>query len=111
MDLGLPLAALITVAPGLVGLVMQKRSKERQERMRMLIDGVRKDVATSNDLSLGALAANTETRRIEGIPIEERTPTEQHHVDDAPPLQPPVGVHRPPAAPPHTPPPSSPDPR
>lgn len=55
---------------------------------------VRRDVRTYNETTAGALAAANETRRIEGIPHDDRTEKEQRHLDDAPPPGPPQGPAR-----------------
>ena len=41
------------------------------------------EVKTNNTMSIGALADNTETRRILDLPIEDRTPKEKEHLRTA----------------------------
>lgn len=55
---------------------------------------VRDEVRTYNEKTTGQLAAEGETRRVEGIPHDERTAVEQRHVDEAPPVEPPQGPSR-----------------
>lgn len=52
------------------------------------------EVKTFNETPLGKLAANQETRRVEGIDHDERTAIEQRHIDEAPPTDPPQGPGR-----------------
>lgn len=47
---------------------------------------VRNEVRTSNELTIGQLAAAGETRRAEDIPHDERTRQEQRHIDQSPDL-------------------------
>lgn len=56
-------------------------SREETSLLRAAIAEVHQEVKTGNALSLGALADNTESRRIQGIPEAERTQAEQEHVD------------------------------
>lgn len=86
MDQGvaLVLAAAIGAAPAIV----TARALSRK------VDAVHKEVKTYNEGTVGMNSAAAETRRIEEIPHDERTATEQHHVDVAPPLEPPQGPAR-----------------
>jgi len=44
------------------------------------VTGVKQELKTSNELTLGQLGANTETRRIEEIPFQDRTAQEDRHI-------------------------------
>lgn len=55
---------------------------------------IAKGIDTLNDKQPGQLLAETETRRIEEIPHDERTASEQHHLDTAPLPDPPQGPSR-----------------
>lgn len=58
------------------------------------IEEVKAEVVTGNEVKLGTLGADNETRRIEDKPRDERTATEQHHLDAAPPQERPQGPGR-----------------
>lgn len=83
MDQGyaIVLAALIASAPPTIIGWRNKRT----------IDDTHRQVQTLNESTIGQLAANTETRRVEAIDHDDRTALEQRHVDDAPPPEPPQG--------------------
>ena len=49
------------------------------------LKGVKNEVRTLNESTMGQLAAAGETRRIEDIPLDERTAKEQRHMQSAPP--------------------------
>lgn len=58
------------------------------------VDDVHDAVNTMNETPLGELGAANETRRILGIPHDERNPTEQRHLDTSPPPEPEQGPPR-----------------
>lgn len=86
MDQGVAivLAASVAALPGVLTYI-QSRSNKRT------IDDVKEQVVTLNESTIGQLAANTETRRVEAITHDDRTAQEQRHVDTAPPDDPPQG--------------------
>lgn len=53
-----------------------------------------RETRTGNETRSGQLMANAETRRIEQIPHDDRSPTEQRHVDEAPDPEAPQGPGR-----------------
>lgn len=55
---------------------------------------IRHELITLNEGTVGSFAADAETRRVEEIPHDERTPTEQRHVDSAPDPEEPQGPSR-----------------
>jgi hypothetical protein len=56
-------------------------SREESAALRVLLEKVHNEVKTANSLSLGALADNTESRRIADIPEADRTEGEKAHMD------------------------------
>lgn len=58
------------------------------------VESVHAEVRTLNEGTVGSFANEGETRRIEEIPHDERTATEQRHVDQAPPTETPQGPGR-----------------
>lgn len=56
--------------------------RETRELMEQIAE-LHGEVKTANSLTIGALADNTETRRILEIPKEDRTPMENEHVATA----------------------------
>jgi hypothetical protein len=71
---GINAAALIAVA--LIGIAGRRRISRE-------VAGVHREVRSSNGLTLAALADATEGRRIQNdIPPADRTPSQQHYVDD-----------------------------
>ena len=55
-------------------------SREETRQLMVQINAVHGEIKTSNALTIGALADNTETRRILEIPKKDRTPVENEHV-------------------------------
>lgn len=60
----------------------------------MIQSRVHHELKTLNEGTVGSFAAENETRRIEAIPHDERTATEERHMASAPPPEPPVGPGR-----------------
>lgn len=58
-------------------------SRAETRKLMLQIDNVHDEIKTANALTIGALADNTETRRILEIPKEERTEAENQHVATA----------------------------
>jgi hypothetical protein len=58
------------------------------------LSSVHSELKTLNEGTVGTFTADNETRRIELTPHDERTPTEQRHLDTAPPAEPPQGPSR-----------------
>lgn len=86
MDQGLAivLAAVISSVVIAIEHTLTRRSVR-------VVDG---KVDTLNESTLGQLAAERETRRVEDIPHDDRTAQEQRHVDTAPEKEPPQGPGR-----------------
>ncbi len=78
--IGLLVTAVATLIAALTNTVVATRAR-RENR-------------TYNETTVGMLAAEGETRRIEKIPHAKRTAKEQRHLDDAPPDDPPQGPSR-----------------
>lgn len=95
MSAGIGLLVVLILVVG----VFQNRNFQRriveilrgQADARTVIDDTHTQVVTMNESTAGQLLADGETRRIEGIPHDERTAKEQRHVDDAPEPDPPQG--------------------
>lgn len=89
MDQGtaIVVGAVIAAAPALVVIVLEVRTG------RVARD-THRQVLTMNEGTIGSFAAENETRRIEEIAHDERTATEQRHVDQAPEVEPPQGPQR-----------------
>lgn len=62
--------------------------------IKQVVQDIHENVQTMNAGTVGSFAAEDETRRIEAIPHNKRTPTEQHHLDVAPEKEPPQGPSR-----------------
>lgn len=62
--------------------------------LALRLAGVHKELQTLNEGTVGSFAADAETRRAEAIPHDDRTPTEQRHIDQAPMPEPPQGPSR-----------------
>ena len=62
-----------------------------QLKMQRVVDDTHRQVVTLNESTIGELAANQETRRVEDMPHDVRTAQEQRHVDSAPEPGPPQG--------------------
>ena len=60
-----------------------RKSRAETRQLMAQIEQVHGEVKTSNALTMGALADNTETRRILDIPREQRTTVEQQHLATA----------------------------
>ncbi len=96
------IAIVITALGTFVGVVIssivtlrgQQRIKDRVEETHALAAEVKQQVITLNEGTVGSFAAEDETRRIEAIPREQRTPTEQRHIDQSRPPEPPQGPGR-----------------
>lgn len=78
------IGAVMTPPALVVVAVIQLRATNR----------VHKEVRTLNEGTIGSFAAEDETRRIEALPRDQRSPTEQRHIDQAPPQEPPQGPGR-----------------
>lgn len=89
MDSGIAVicAAAIAATPGVLTLVQARANHKVGEE-------IRDQVVTLNESTIGQLAANTETRRVENISHDDRTAQEQRHVDSAPLPEPPIGPAR-----------------
>lgn len=76
-------AAVITACGALMGTVtatfMALRTLSRVEKG---VHEVHKEVTTLNGQTIAMLADATESRRIDLIPEEERTPTEVGHIEE-----------------------------
>lgn len=68
----------------LIAAVFAGMAALRVARVETKVDHVHSEVQTINGRSLAQLADAGETRRIEGIPVADRTDQEQHHVDVVP---------------------------
>ena len=51
-------------------------------RTKRAVTDVKHEVRTMNEQTIGQLGAAAETRRIEEIPMSERTPRESRHMDN-----------------------------
>jgi len=72
-DLILALSTLITsLAAAIIALITVVRAGQ-----------IKAEVKTMNEMTLGQLGEATETRRIDDIPVAERTPRETRHIDMA----------------------------
>jgi hypothetical protein len=61
--------------------VAVEETKEAQWNTAVAVEGVAAEVSTTNGITQGELAERAEGRRIEEIPAEERTTSEQEYVD------------------------------
>lgn len=77
-----------------VVLITQRRGAAKVDAVAAKVDAVHQEVRTMNEGTLGSFAAEDETRRIEQIPHDARTATEQRHIDQAPEPEPPIGPPR-----------------
>lgn len=59
------------------------KSREETQQLMAQIAAISGEVKTSNQLTIANLADNTETRRILGVPEDERSKMEQQHIDTA----------------------------
>lgn len=84
---GILLAGAVAAVPGVLNFWGSRHAQSK-------LDAIHDEVKTLNDKPIGQLAAEDETRRIEGIPHDARTVTEQRHVDESPPPEPPQGPSR-----------------
>lgn len=80
------LALLVTAIAALVGAVASVISASIGRKNRDTIREVHTEVKTMNGVSMGALADNAETRRIEEKPKEKRTSADWQHLSDVPPI-------------------------
>lgn len=64
-----------------------------EPQVQKALDEIKAEVVTRNESTIGSLAADNETRRIEAIPPSERTAKEQRHIDAAPAKDPAQGRH------------------
>jgi hypothetical protein len=87
-------AAGLAALPGSLTVLMAARSKGRQDAMKDRLDDVHDQIVTMNGGTVGSFASDEETRRVEAIPHDERTATEQRHIDQAPTREPPIGPGR-----------------
>lgn len=92
-------ALLITTVTGTLATLRGQRKGRHQSAMQHAealekVEEVKAEVVTGNEVKLGTLGADNETRRIEDKPHDERTATEQHHLDTAPPQERPQGPGR-----------------
>jgi hypothetical protein len=55
------------------------------------INGIKHEVKTMNESTIGQLAAREETRRAEDIPHDQRTAREQRHISSSPAADPAQG--------------------
>ena len=68
------LATLVTaIGAAIAGVVAAWRATQARNETR-----------TNNDKTIGRLASDDETRRVEAVPNAERTAAEQHHLDTSP---------------------------
>jgi len=58
-----------------------ERRRQLHEELAGRIEQIHAELRTMNDLTVGQMADAAETRRIESIPVEDRTSGEQEHLD------------------------------
>lgn len=86
MDQGVAIVLAATI-PALIVAVEHRITRKS-------IRQVDKKVDTLNESTLGEIASEDATRRIEKIPHDDRTEKEQRHLDAAPETEPPQGPPR-----------------
>jgi hypothetical protein len=87
-------AAIGSLPPTIAILNASRMSRRAQEGIKSTVDDTHAQVVTLNESTIGQLAADTETRRVEHIDHDDRTAQEQHHVDTAPAKEPRQGPSR-----------------
>ena len=71
---------IVTLIGAVAAAVVSIIGAWRVNNVKNEVAGVKQELKTSNELTLGQLGANTETRRIEEIPFQDRTAQEDRHI-------------------------------
>lgn len=78
------LRTLILGIPAIIAAITAAITARRVTGVKHDVAAVKEEVVTGNALTLGKLAADDETRRIELVEPGERTAQEQDHLDSSP---------------------------
>lgn len=75
--------AFIGGIPFIITGIIQVISARRQKVIATEVQEVHAEIKTGNDLTMGQLAADAESRRIQEVPITQRSDAERKHVEES----------------------------